>query len=408
MKENNKDLNINWGKFKVKATSKHLESARNSYIEFCKMLDEVDFELVSDYIGALKKVDIIYKFNDCIKLSITSDKFKRRTYKTIINFKNNLIKNKDEFIEFVGLTNGNTLIAKIKTLDKETVNIGISSYAKFNESRRSFYDSLKQINGSTTDHYINNDSKMNIYINNIKLNPSSPNNFKTCIYKSIINFKKELIKNNDKFIEFVGITSKNFLIAKIKTFDNGEVNIDINSYNHFNKSRKNTYDYCKERGYKILRPYVGNDSKILIDFNCGHEAHWIRPSDLKQDKKCPVCDESKGERAIRSYLENNNIDFIQEYKFENCRYKRSLPFDFYIKDYNLCIEYDGGQHYKPISYFGGKKTFRNTQIRDKIKNKFCEDNGINLLRIPYWELNNIKKILDEEFQLKEKFKLFFI
>lgn len=44
------------------------------------------------------------------------------------------------------------------------------------------------------------------------------------------------------------------------------------------------------------------------------------------------------------------------------------------------------------------KEFKLTQIRDKIKNKFCEENNINLLRIPYWELDNIKKVLDEEFE----------
>lgn len=293
--EENKRLNIDLSKFKIKVTGKHLNNAKNDYIEFCEMLAELDFELVSDYIGALKKVDIIYQLNDCIKLNITPDKFKR-TYRTIINFKNNLKNNGDEFVKFVDLT------------------------------------------------------------------------------------------------------SKNFLIAKIKTFDDGEINIDINSYNHFNKSRQNTYDYCKEKGYKILSSYIGNDSKILIDFNCGHDPHWIRSSDLKQDKKCPVCDESKGERIIRKHLEKNNIDFIQEYRFEGCKYKLPLPFDFYIPSKNLIIEFDGEQHYKPISYFGGKKTFRSTQIRDKIKNDYCKENNINLLRIPYYELSNVEDILDKEFE----------
>ncbi len=65
---------------------------------------------------------------------------------------------------------------------------------------------------------------------------------------------------------------------------------------------------------------------------------------------------------------------------------------------NLCIEYDGEQHYKAFDHFGGKEKLRLTQKRDDIKNNYCKDNCINLLRVPYWELDNIEDILDEEFE----------
>ncbi|MFH0334633.1 PDDEXK family nuclease [Clostridium perfringens] len=142
--------------------------------------------------------------------------------------------------------------------------------------------------------------------------------------------------------------------------------------------------------------------KILIDFNCGHKPNWIIPSSLKRNHGCPICDESKGEKYVRIYLENNNIDFIQEYRFEDCRYKYTLPFDFYIPDNNLIIEFDGIQHYRENNYFRGNNIFKDTQKRDKIKNKYCKDNGINLLRIPYWELESIEDILDEEFERLRK------
>ena len=240
---------------------------------------------------------------------------------------------------------------------------------------------------------------MNIYIDGIRLNPMSSDVFKQSLYKTTINFKKKLEKNGDSFIEFIGLTSDGNLIAKIKTFDGGEINIDVSQYNSFNKSRKNTYKYCEEKGYKILSPYISADkNKILIDFNCGHESHWIKTPVLKRGVGCPICKESKGEKTIREYLEKNNIEFKQEYKFKNCKYKKELPFDFYIPEYNLCIEFDGKQHFKPIEHFGGEEYFEIIQIRDKIKNNYCKDNGINLLRISYTEKNNITKILDREFE----------
>ena len=261
-----RELSIDWNKFKVKAKGKHLENSKNAYIEFCEMLDEVDFELVSDYAGNRNKVELIYKFDNNIKLSMRPDAFKRTTYKVIINFKNNLI------------------------------------------------------------------------------------------------------ENNDKFIKFIDTTRKGNLIVKIKTFDTREIDVDISKYSKWNNARKDTYDYCEKKNYKILSPYIESIEKILIDFNCGHEPNWISPASLKQGHGCPKCDESKGEREIRLYLEKNNIEFMQEYKFDNCKYKDFLRFDFCIPSLNLCIEFDGEQHFKEKDFFGGKDSLRLTQERDEIKN----------------------------------------
>ncbi|XZH99805.1 hypothetical protein ACSXEK_16500 (plasmid) [Clostridium perfringens] len=499
----NEKLIIDWSKFKSNTNGKKLEGAKDSYVEFCKMLNETDFELVSDYIGVVNKVNLVYKFNDDIILNVRPSDFKNKTYKAIRIFKNDLIKNSDEFIKFVGLTDKNTLIAKIKTYDGGTVTINTNNYGIFINSRKDFYNKLKEIGGYTTDSYMGNESKMNIFIEDVKLNPIHPSNFKNKTYKSIDNFKSNLIKNGDKFIKFVGLTNGGSLIAKIKTLDGGIIDIDIAAYSKFNKSRKDfynklrevegeitefyqgkntkinifingmkinlieqnkfkrtykviidfknnlnknsdkfikfvgitkkgnliaqiktfdgdkkeidiakydrfvkarqlTYNYCKEKGYQILSPYIGAMDKILIDFNCGHKPNWIIPSSLKRNHGCPICDESKGEKYVRIYLENNNIDFIQEYRFEDCRYKYTLPFDFYIPDNNLIIEFDGEQHFEVNGYFGGEKEFKDIKIRDKIKNNYCEDNGINLLRIPYWELDSVEDILDEEFERLRK------
>ena len=89
-----------------------------------------------------------------------------------------------------------------------------------------------------------------------------------------------------------------------------------------------------------------------------------------------------------------DIDFIPQKTFDGCKYKNKLPFDFYLPDYNICIEFQGEQHYKSIEYFGGEKTFKLTLLRDKIKMEYCRDNNIPLIVIKFDEnieekLNNL-------------------
>jgi len=75
-----------------------------------------------------------------------------------------------------------------------------------------------------------------------------------------------------------------------------------------------------------------------------------------------------------------------------------LPFDFYLLMHNILIEFDGKQHFEPISYGmsseKAEKSFLKLKQNDKIKNKYCLDNNINLIRIPYTEKNieNVLKI----------------
>lgn len=115
--------------------------------------------------------------------------------------------------------------------------------------------------------------------------------------------------------------------------------------------------------------------------------------------RCPICakKESQGERIIREYLEDNNIEYIQEKRFDDCKDKKLLPFDFYLQQNNLCIEFDGPHHYMII--YGDEERFKTTQKHDNIKNKFCASNGIDLLRIPYWEGHNIEQILKEKLHI---------
>lgn len=112
-------------------------------------------------------------------------------------------------------------------------------------------------------------------------------------------------------------------------------------------------------------------------------------------KQCNLCTrrESEGESIIRKYLTDNNIIFIQEKRFIDCRDIYTLPFDFYLPDYNLCIEFDGQHHYEPCY---GADRYNKTILHDNIKNNYCKNNNIHLLRIPYWDGHNINEIINDK------------
>ena len=109
------------------------------------------------------------------------------------------------------------------------------------------------------------------------------------------------------------------------------------------------------------------------------------------------CKESAGEVIIRKFLESNNILFEQEKRFSDCRDIRPLPFDFYLPQYNLCIEFDGKQHFGEMS--NSIFDYNTISKHDKIKNDYCLDHGIDIIRIPYYDGNNIAKILKNKLEI---------
>lgn len=153
------------------------------------------------------------------------------------------------------------------------------------------------------------------------------------------------------------------------------------------------YDYSKS-------VYVTGNIKLIIKCPVeGHGEFEQLPFNHLNGTGCPICRSSKGELAVRKVLKRNNYIFKQQQRFDECKLTYPLPFDFYLPQYNLLIEYDGLQHFEPYSFGSDKseetklKNFENIQIRDAIKNKFCEDNNIRLLRIPYWDFKNVETIL---------------
>lgn len=147
------------------------------------------------------------------------------------------------------------------------------------------------------------------------------------------------------------------------------------------------YDYSKTN-------YTGWDDKITITCKKHGDFTQTAGSHLSH-KGCPKCKSSINEDIIRKFLMDSNIKFNEQKTFPKCRYKRPLYFDFYLPENNLLIEFDGLQHYPSELREEAHKKFdvSNNVIRDEIKNKFCEEYGINLLRIKYTE-DPIEKIQD--------------
>ena len=145
----------------------------------------------------------------------------------------------------------------------------------------------------------------------------------------------------------------------------------------------NTYDYKN-----VI--YVNAHKKVEIICN-KHGNFEQKPNNHLSGEGCPSCNESKGEIKINEILISKKINYCRQKTFEDCKDKSLLFFDFYLPDKNICIEYDGEFHYKPIF---GEINLENTLRRDSIKNKYCKDNNIKLIRIPYTKFKKIKEILD--------------
>ena len=141
---------------------------------------------------------------------------------------------------------------------------------------------------------------------------------------------------------------------------------------------------------------VGKNKKKQIRLKCVcsecGETFWLSTEAWKRSVKtrCNKCVniESNLEIKVRKWLEENKIDFIQQYRFSDCKNKKALPFDFYLPAFNTCIEVDGEQHYKIGAKIKNIKfteqDVKRVQYNDKIKTDYCIENNIKLIRIPYY------------------------
>lgn len=152
-----------------------------------------------------------------------------------------------------------------------------------------------------------------------------------------------------------------------------------------NRVHGDSYDYS-------LVDYQNNKTKVEIICK-NHGEFYQSPKDHLRGSGCKLCVSSKGEELVESILKSFGLEYEREFKFKDCLGISGmvLPFDFYLNKLNLIIEYDGRQHYESVSKFGGDLALKNLKLNDNIRNIWCFNKNIKLIRIRY---NNIVSDLD--------------
>lgn len=150
----------------------------------------------------------------------------------------------------------------------------------------------------------------------------------------------------------------------------------------------NKYDYSKVYYHKM-------HEKVCI-ICPEHGEFWQSMANHIAGKGCPICKEPLLEKDIEEALNKHNILFEKQKTFSWLKNKKKLYLDFYLPDYNVAIECQGLQHYKPIKYFGGDEKYELYVYRDKLKKELCSKNNIEVF---YYTKENI--IQDDIFKNSE-------
>lgn len=178
------------------------------------------------------------------------------------------------------------------------------------------------------------------------------------------------------------------------------------------KAKKNTktHDDFKNvilPNITLLSEYLGSNEKIdcLCDI-CGYKWTVNQANSLRRHG-CPNCNKSHGERKIKTYLENHNLKYEQQKKYDDLVGVGLglLSYDFFLSEYNLLIEFQGKQHKCAVEYFGGVEQYKKQQNHDKRKRQYAKKHNINLLEIWYYDIEKIEEILDEYFETLNNLKL---
>lgn len=156
--------------------------------------------------------------------------------------------------------------------------------------------------------------------------------------------------------------------------------------------------------YEVVSEYKNSYTSVtILHKKCGETYKKVPKTLLDTGSLCPYCKTksiSNGEKRIEQYLISNNLKYEMQYSFPDCADERLLKFDFAVFDSAnkliLLIEFDGLQHFKPIKYYGGIETYKSVIRRDSIKNDYCKNQNIELIRIPYNRFRDIETILNEK------------
>lgn len=172
---------------------------------------------------------------------------------------------------------------------------------------------------------------------------------------------------------------------------------------YFSKSIEKFIEELKEvfPYFEVIGEYINCETPIECICLQHNKKFKSRPADLLYGKNpCPDCATaySKPEQKLYNILCKHYDTVIRQKTFEDCIYITKLKFDFFIPEINTLIEYDGEGHYWDVPFGGmskesAMKQYELCKIRDEIKNEYCKKNNIPLIRIPYWEKENMEEYL---------------
>lgn len=151
-----------------------------------------------------------------------------------------------------------------------------------------------------------------------------------------------------------------------------------------------------------------NRKKYQVQYMCKihHRVYNDKIGVLMSGGGLPCCQgaQSNGERKLAGILQSMNLAYEHQYEFDDCYDIRPLPFDIAVfkpSDKLCCvIEYDGKQHYVPTKFYDSDLTaeeqFAKIKRHDNMKDRYCQEHNIPLIRIPYYEFDNMESFLFEE------------
>lgn len=422
------DMNcINWDLYKGDTgNNKKAVKAQNSFINFCNTINEFDFKLLTYYHKTDEKVEISYSKAENIILTATPNKLQRK-FELFKDFLKDCEINGDIFIKISELNSRNKFIAEIKTIDNEIVKIDTSRYVMFNNSRKCAYEHYKNNSYTPLSGYKGDKCNQDLMCPNGHKISITPQHFKRgdrckkCLKCCKDEAKKEFIeiaeKEGYKVVgEYFSAREKvEVLCPNGHTFSTLPTNFKSHnvrcgkcSLRDLEEARKQFENVVKEASYVLLSNYKTSNEKVELLCPKGH-IFKTTPKSFKNNKtRCPQCKHSKGEKRIEKWLKDNDVLFTPQKTYPNLKHTSLLKYDFFLNEHNLLIEYDGEQHFEPRDFAGkgldwAMNEFKQTQIRDNLKNDFAKSNNINLLRIPYTEFNNIEDVLDKHVnQIKSK------
>ena len=154
-----------------------------------------------------------------------------------------------------------------------------------------------------------------------------------------------------------------------------------------------------DHSYKYISgSYKNNRSRIFVEHTKCKTIYPTTWGALSQNSGlCPQCNATSGEQQVMAYLNQCGAYYMYGYLIPDLKDKQSLHFDFWLPDLNTAIEYDGKQHYEPIDLFGGEDGFKLRKKHDQMKDYYCKEHSIKLIRIPYNQ--KVDEILDSELAL---------